>query len=55
MILDGDIQITSATKEVYSNDGLYYGDEEVLVLSVGQDQQDAFSGYKLNEVEITGW
>lgn len=70
MILDGEIKITKISKEVYSNEGRHYGEEETLVLSVQKEteeldwdsepivkevKQDYRDGLVLNEIEITGW
>lgn len=67
MILDGEIKITKTDRDVYSNEGHHYGQEEALVLSVkieadeddweagGERKQDYNDGVVLEEIEITGW
>lgn len=67
MILSGEIKLSTSSREVYSNEGRFYGDEEALVLAVERDdgnmdwdsvkevKQEYGKGVVLNEIEITGW
>lgn len=55
MILDGDIKLAEVNKEVYSNEGRYYGDETLYVLEIDGEQQDYLDGLSIDRPEITGW
>ena len=50
MILEGDIRLEIVDKQVFSNEGAYIGDEEILVMSVNWEKQDTYDGVKLNHV-----
>lgn len=58
MILNGEVELTTIYKQVYSNEGHYYGDEKTIVLKVetadGETKIQDY-GVKMNHVRITGW